>query len=134
MKFISRLAILLALLCGTGVVFAQWSPPDWVTQNYPASSDRIFAAALKSIEAQKHEINAIDRTSHTVDFHVGMTGWSWGYNMRLTVTPIIVGEVQESQVTVGVTRSGGDPLSWDSSKKEMRKILIGIETTLASPQ
>ncbi len=133
MKFISRTAIFIAFLWMSGIVMAQWSP-DWTTQNYPAFTDRVFAAALDSIQAQGHEIKAIDRTSHTVDFHVGMTTWSWGYDMRLTVAPITTGEVHTSHVTVGVTRSGGDPLSWDSSKKEMQKILIGIETALRSPQ
>lgn len=133
MKLTSRTAIFLAFLWMSGVATAQWSP-EWTTQNYPASTDRVFAATLQSIQAQGHEIKAIDRASHTVDFHVGMTAWSWGYDMRLTVTPITVGEVHESHVTVGVTRSGGDPLSWDSGQKEMQKILIGIETALAPPQ
>ncbi len=133
MKFTSHAAIFVAFLGTAGILMAQWSP-DWTTQNYPGSADRVLAAALESIQVQGHEIKAIDRASHTVDFHVGMTTWSWGYDMRLTVTPITVGEVHESHVTLRVTRSGGDPLSWDSGNKEMQKILIGIETALAPPQ
>jgi hypothetical protein len=70
-----------------------------------------------------------DDANHTVDFHVGITAWSWGYNMRLAVTPI---SQDRCRVIVGVSRSGGNALSWGSGKKEVRKILAGIDAELAA--
>ena len=116
-----------------GLVFAQWSPPEWVTHNYPASTDRVFAAALKSVQVRKHEIMAIHRTTHTVDFHIGTAAWSSGYNMRLTVMPVTGGEVNISRVTVGVSRSGGDALPSDPGK-EVQKIFVEMDTELSSPE
>jgi hypothetical protein len=66
---------------------------------------------------------------HSVDFHVGTTAWSWGYNMTLTATPI---ENHEVRVVVGISRSGGKALSWGSGKKEVRKILVGIDAVMAA--
>jgi len=48
--------------------------------------------------------------------------------MRLSVTPMDEGH---SRVVVGVARSGGKAVSWGSGKKEVRKILDGIDTELA---
>ncbi len=103
-------------------------PPDWAKRDYTASPDKVFAAALKSIQAQHHEVKSKDDANRTVDFHVGITAWSWGYNMRLAVTPIDEGH---SRVVVGVSRSGGNVVSWGSGKKEVRKILAGIDAELA---
>lgn len=136
MKSIVRMILLLFLVCLSGTVFAQWSPFEWptLTQNYAASADRVFAAALKSIQAQKREFKALDLTNHIADFRIGVAELSWGRDVRLTVTPTTVGEVHVSRVTVGVIRSGGDALSWESDKMELRKILVGIETELTSAQ
>ncbi len=136
MKSIVRMILLFFLVCLSGMSFAQWSPFEWptLTQNYAAPADRVFAAALKSIQAQKREFKALDPTNHTVDFGIGVAELSWGRDVRLTVTPTTVGEVHVSRVTVGVIRSGGDALSWESDKMELRKILMGIKTELTSVQ
>jgi uncharacterized protein (TIGR01244 family) len=63
-----------------------------------------------------------------VTFHVGITAWSWGYNMILKVAP---GENNTSAVSVEVARSGGKAVSWGSGKKEVQKIFSGIEKELA---
>ena len=82
---ISFLLVTFLLLIGS--VIAQ-EPPDWAKRDYSAPADQVFAAALKSIQEQHHEVKSKDDGNRTVDFHVGTTAWSWGYNMRLTVTPI----------------------------------------------
>jgi hypothetical protein len=64
-----------------------------------------------------------------VDFHVGTTAWSWGYNMRLYVTDV---DAEHSQVEIGILKSGGKALSWGSGKKEVRKILAGLDAELAA--
>jgi hypothetical protein len=61
--------------------------PEWARRDYSAPIEQVFAAALLSLQVQHHEVQANDATNHTVDFHVGTTAWSWGYNMRLTGTP-----------------------------------------------
>lgn len=103
--------------------------PDWAVRDYAAPADRVFAAALRSIQAQRHEVKSKDDVNHTVEFHVGITAWSWGYNMKLAVTPM---KEDQCRVIVGVSRSGGNALSWGSGKKEVRKILAGIDAELAA--
>jgi len=49
-----------------------------------------------------------DELNHVVTFHVGVTAWSWGYNMILKVTP---GANETSDVAVEVARSGGKTVS-----------------------
>ncbi len=110
-------------------MLAQEPAPEWASSDYPAPSHLVFAAALKSIQEQHHEVKAKDDVNHSVDFHVGTTAWSWGYNMRLTVTPI---DSSHSRATVGISRSGGKTVSWGSGKKEVRKILAGIDAELTA--
>jgi hypothetical protein len=63
-----------------------------------------------------------------VTFHVGMTAWSWGYNMVLKVAPTAD---NGSDVSVETARSGGKAVSWGSGKKEVGKIFDGIQHNLA---
>jgi hypothetical protein len=74
-------------------------------------------------------VKSKDDGNRTVDFHVGSTAWLWGYNMRLTVTPI---DQSHARAIVGISRSGGKTVSWGSGKKEVRKFLAGIDAELAS--
>lgn len=103
--------------------------PDWAKRKYDSPANQVYAAALKSIQVQKHEVQSKNESIYTVDFHVGITAWSWGYNMRLIVTPA---SENHSKVTIGVLRSDGKVFSWGSGKKEVRKILAGIDAELAS--
>jgi len=112
----------------TATLIAQ-QPPDWAKHDYPANADQVFAAALLSIQEQEYEVKSKDDGNRTVDFHVHTTAWSWGYNMRLTVTPIDEGH---AKAMVGISRSGGKTVSWGSGRKEVRKILAGIDAELAS--
>lgn len=123
----SRMTALAVVLLAVGALAQE--TPEWAVRDYAAPPSHVFAAALRSIQTQKHEVKAKDDRLYTVDFHVGITAWSWGYNMRLVVTP--VGE-EQSKVTVGVLKSGGKVFSWGSGKKEVRKILGGIDAELAS--
>ena len=101
--------------------------PDWSKRTFAAPPDRVFAAALDSIAAQHHEITSKDPATGTVTFHVGMTAWSWGYNMVLKVAPA---SDNRSDVTVEIARSGGKAVSWGSGKKEVGKIFNGIQKEL----
>jgi hypothetical protein len=103
-------------------------PPDWSKKTFSAPVDRVFAAALKSIAAQHHEVKSKDEANSVVSFHVGVTAWSWGYNMILKVAPA---ENNTSNVSVEIERSGGKAVSWGSGKKEVQKIFNGIEKELA---
>ena len=120
--------IFLTTLLLTGLALEQ-EAPEWAKRDYSGSIEQVFAAALLSIQEQHHEVQSKDDANRTVDFHVGTTAWSWGYNMRLTVTPLDKGQVR---VVVGVSRSGGKAVSWGSGKKEVRKILAGIDAELAA--
>jgi|GEM_PF-4729798 len=102
--------------------------PDWSKRTFSAPVDRVFAAALKSIAAQHHEVRSKDEVNRTVSFHVGTTAWSWGYNMILKVASA---ENNTSNVTIEIERSGGKAVSWGSGKKEVQKIFDGIEKELA---
>jgi hypothetical protein len=102
--------------------------PDWSKRTFAAPPDQVFAAALNSISAQHHEVNSKDPASGTVTFHVGMTAWSWGYNMILKVAPAAD---NGSDVSVEIARSGGKAVSWGSGKKEVVKIFDGIQSELA---
>jgi len=119
---------LLGAILLVAAAFAQ-DTPDWAMREYAASASQVYAAALKSIAIQKHEIKTKNDQSFSVDFHVGITAWSWGYNMRLNVTPL--GD-NRSKVIVGVLRSGGKAFSWGSGRKEVAKILGGIDADLSS--
>jgi hypothetical protein len=126
---ITRLLLLfLALLVSIRSVSAE-ELPGWAKRDYATPTDLLFTAALKSIQEQHHEVKSTDDANHTVDFHVGTTAWSWGYNMRLTVTQI---DEAHSRVVVGISRSGGKAVSWGSGKKEVLKIFTGIDAELAS--
>ena len=107
---------------------AQPAPPDWAQKQFDASADKVFAAAVKSILEQRHEIKKKDETARTIEFHVGTTAWSWGYNMILTITPVDDGH---SKVVTGIKKSGGDAFSWGSGKKEVNKIYEGMDAALA---
>jgi hypothetical protein len=125
---INRFLILFTFLLLAWGLGAQ-EVPDWAKRDYPASADTVFAAALRSIQQQHHEVTAQNDGNRTVDFHVGTTAWSWGYTMRLTVTPIDEGH---ARVTMKVSRSGGKAVSWGSGKKEVHKILAGVDAELVS--
>lgn len=102
--------------------------PEWAKREYDSPVTKVYAAALKSVQLQKHEVQTKNEKIYSVDFHVGMTAWSFGYNMRLVVTPV---DEVHSTVTVGVLKSGGKVFSWGSGDKEVRKILAGIDAELA---
>ncbi len=122
------LVILLAATMAVAQQQTQAGPPDWAQRQFDAPADKVFAAALKSIEEQKHEIKKKDEAAHTVEFHVGVTAWSWGYTMLLTVMPI---DAEHSKVVTGVKKQGGDVFSWGSGKKEVGKIYKGMDAALA---
>lgn len=122
-----RILLVPALLLSVSLLLAQ-EAPDWSKRDFDASSSAVFAAALKSIQAQHHEIKSTDNAKHTAEFHVGTTAWSWGYNMKLTVTAL---DESHSRVVIGISRSGGKAVSWGSGKKEVLKIFNGIASQLA---
>jgi hypothetical protein len=95
---------------------ADESAPDWSKKTFSAPADRVFAAALKSMEAQHHEVKSKDDTNKVVSFHVGVTAWPWGYNMILKV---VSSEDNTSNVSIEIERSGGKAVSWGSGKKEV---------------
>ncbi len=123
----NRFAVILiaCLLLSAGVLAEE--PPDWAKRDYAAPVSQVYAAALKSILMQHHEVKG--KKDQAIEFHVGTTAWSWGYNMELTVTPI---DDNHSRVVVGVSRSGGKTFSWGSGQKEVKKILNGIDAELAT--
>jgi hypothetical protein len=98
--------------------------PDWSQRDFAAPAADVYAAAIKSVQQQHHEIKSTDDAHHSVDFHVGTTAWSWGYNMTLSVTAI---DETHSRVVIGISRSGGKAVSWGSGKKEVLKIFNGID-------
>jgi hypothetical protein len=124
-----RLTLFLAIIAIAPVLLAE-QPPDWAVREYAAPADQVFAAALRSIQQQKHEMKNVDHQRMQVVFHVGITAWSWGYNMMLSVDAI---DATHSKVLVAVqSKSGGNAFSWGSGKKEVRKILGGIDAEIAS--
>jgi hypothetical protein len=123
----NRLAVFLiaCLVLSTGVVAEE--PPDWAKRDYAVPADQVYTAALTAIVMQQHQVK-LETGKNTLTFHVGVTAWSRGYDMELTVTPI---DDSHTRVVVGVSRSGGKTFSWGSGQKEVRKILDGIEKELA---
>jgi hypothetical protein len=103
--------------------------PDGAKRDFDAPANKVFAAALRSIQLQKHDVQRSDLKGYAVDFHVVTTAWSWGYNMRLYVTET---DSEHSRVEIGILKSGGKTLSWGSGRKEVRKILAGIDAELAA--
>jgi len=125
MKSLRYMPLFLVLSSG---VQAQEAAPEWSRKSFSAPADRVFAAALVSVAAQHHEVKSQDNVKRVVNFHVGITAWSWGYNMILQVAP---GENNTSDVSIEIVRSGGKAVSWGSGKKEVQKIFAGIERELA---
>jgi hypothetical protein len=132
-RFLAFLGATTFIVLSSGFATPQQSDeeqvPSWAMREYDSPPSLVYPAALQSIQIQKHDVQAKNEKAYTVDFHVGITAWSWGYNMRLAVTPI-AGD--RSKVTVGVLRSGGKVFSWGSGKKEVRKILAGIDAEVAA--
>ena len=124
MYYLQFLAVFLIL---SSSVLGDELAPDWSKRTFSATTDQVFAAALKAIAAQHHEVKSKDEVNRMVSFHVGITAWSWGYNMILKVAP---GENDTSDVSVEIARSGGKAVSWGSGKKEVQKIFNGIEKEL----
>ena len=124
MYFLRFLTVCLIL---SSSVLADEPAPDWSKRTFSAPTDQVFVAALKSIALQHHEVKSKDEVNRVVSFHVGVTAWSWGYNMILKVAP---GENDTSGVSVEIERSGGKAVSWGSGKKEVQKIFNGIEKEL----
>ena len=118
----------LSILAGcllTAVVYSK-EPPDREKREFAASCSDVYGAALKSIAAQHHEIKG--KMDQSIDFHVGTTAWSWGYNAQLTTTPV---DDTHCRVVIGIARSGGKTFSWGSGQKEVKKIYSGIDAELA---
>ena len=115
---------LLRLLVASAIAVAAQETPDWSQRDFAATAADVYAAAIKSVQQQHHEIKSTDDVHYSVDFHVGTTAWSLGYNMTLTVTPI---DDSHSHVVIGISRSGGKAVSWGSGKKEVQKIFTGID-------
>ena len=128
MNYLKIAVLVVVSLSLTAAVIGQ-EAPDWARRDYPASADQVFAAALLSIQEQDYEVTSKDNVVRTVDFHAGITVWSWGYNMRLAVTTI---DESHAKAIVGISRSGGKALSWGSGKKEVRRILAGIDAELTA--
>jgi Cu/Ag efflux protein CusF len=126
MNTIRSAAILVFALMSTTVALCQ-AAPEWSKKTFSEAPDQVFAAALNSISSQHHEIKTKDPAAHEVTFHVGMTAWSWGYNMVLKVAPTAD---NGSDVSIEIARSGGKAVSWGSGKKEVVKIFNGIENEL----
>jgi hypothetical protein len=124
--------VTIVLLLGAVAAVAQQSapaaPPDWAQREFNAPADKVYAAALQSVKDQLHTIKKEDPAAHTVEFHIGVTAWSWGYNMVLTITPIDDNHVK---VLTAIKRSGGEAMSWGSGKKEVKKIYEGMDALLA---
>jgi hypothetical protein len=121
-------AVLLLAFVSWGQEHSAAPAPDWSKRAFSAPPGEVFAAALKSIAAQHHEVKSKDEASKVISFHVGTTAWSWGYNMVLKVAS---GENNASNVSIEIARSGGKTVSWGSGKKEVQKIFEGIEKELA---
>lgn len=119
-------AIAVALLLVVALP-AQESAPAWSRRKFAAPPTQVFTAALKSIAAQNHTVKYSDEATKEVFFHVGTTAWSWGYNMVLRVAGK---ENNSSIVSIDITRSGGNTVSWGSGQKEVRKIFDGIDKYL----
>ena len=124
-------AILFLAFLSWGQEQATPPAPDWSKKTFTAPPGEVFAAALRSIAAQHHEVKSKDEANKVINFHVGVTAWSWGYNMVLKVAS---GENNASNVSIEIARSGGKTVSWGSGKKEVLKIFDGIETELAKGQ
>jgi hypothetical protein len=122
MNTMRKFAIVVFALAAAALAVCQ-TAPDWSKRTFAAPPDQVFAAALNSISTQHHEIKLKDPSTGEVTFHVGMTAWSWGYNMILKVTPAAN---NTSDVSVEIGRSGGKAVSWGSGKKEVVKIFDGI--------
>lgn len=132
-RLIRKMAVLLSAILF--LAFLSWGQeqatppaPDWSKKTFSAPPGEVFAAALRSIAAQHHEVKSKDEANKAVSFHVGVTAWSWGYNMMLKVAS---GENNASNVSIEIARSGGKTVSWGSGKKEVLKIFDGIEKELA---
>jgi len=121
------MALITILLGAVPVLAADEAPPPWTKRDYAAPAEQVFNAARRSILAQHHELKNIDGKQREITFHVGMTAWSWGYNMVLRVTPQ---SDNTTAVAIDVDRSGGKAFSWGSGKKEVEKILDGIDKYL----
>lgn len=120
--------VLISLLAFTCTLSAD-ETPEWAKREFSAPPDQVFAAALLSIQEQKHEVKWKDDSLRIVEFHIGTTAWSWGYNMRLTVKP---GKEQGALVEMAIARSGGKAFSWGKGSKEVKKIMAGIDAHLTA--
>lgn len=99
----------------------------WKQRTFSAPPEEVFQAARVAIALQHHQPKLLDEKTYSIEFHVNITAWSWGYDMTLHIEPTNSGG---SVVTAEISKSGGSAVSWGSGKKEVRKIYDGIEAVL----
>ncbi len=119
------LFLIACLVASTAAVAEE--APDWAKRDFAAPASQVYAAALKSIARQHHELKGQTENA-SITFHVGTTAWSWGYNMELTLTSV---DETHTRVVIGISRSGGKTFSWGSGQKEVKKIFDGMDSELA---
>ena len=109
-----------------------WNAPanaqGWTQHKYSASPDEVYRAAVKVIELH-HGIKSKDPDNRIIRFHIGMTSWSYGYNIGLSVEPERAGT---SIAKTSIEKSGGPAFSRGSGKKEIQKIFKWIDEELAT--
>ena len=113
-----KLAVMVVLLISLMCVADD--RPDWATRSFSASPEDTFRAAHVAVLQQGHNITFDD--PFTLVFHVGMTAWSWGYDMVLRVVPADEG----SLVTVDIRRTGGNGVSWGSGSRKFARFLMAL--------
>jgi len=128
--FLHRLPLLMLVV--TLGLSAQESP-EWTRRSFSEPPDRVFAAALQSITAQRYEILEKNDEKRTVRFKVGKSAFSWGYIMLLEVLP---NENNASNVSIDIAGMRGPGSNGKVSvvakgKKEAQKIFQGMDKLLA---
>jgi hypothetical protein len=117
------------IIVGFAIFCLPLGAQDWTSRRFFSSADDVYRSAVKAI-ALRHDIKSNDRVGRVIEFHVGTTAWSWGYNMRLSVESE---SDKTSIVRLEIKKSGGRVLSWGSGRKEAFKIYRWMEADLMRP-
>jgi hypothetical protein len=129
---LSRIVLLIAAFMISLVAPGQETVVDWSHKVFSAPSDKVFAAALKAVNAAHYELGNQDEPTKVITFATGRTAWSWGYKMTLNISPA---ENNTSQVSIDVVRMCGPEGKVSlvaSGKKEVQRVFRDIEKELAN--
>lgn len=94
---------------------------------YPFSKEKVFAATVKSIENNsKMKLSSADVVSGFISLNIGMSIWSWGEKMTITVTSV---DANKAELTIQ-SASHMAVIDYGKNARNIEDLVQGISNNL----